>query len=147
MHLSVFSLRLELRSRKALENQYLFHGSVYAFNSFFVPRAFDKRLYDTHDTWFYRYLHGEGEDCIQINDCSCLTVWVGLTACQTQKTKLKLKHLWEQGAPWCFSGALRSLRILRLFCTYFIHRLLLQNQKKRWKASNVFKKTKCGTAK
>ncbi len=59
-------------------------------------------------------LHGEGEDCIQINDCSCLTVWVGLTACQTQKTKLKLKHLIEQGAPWCFRGPYAAC----VFCVY-----------------------------
>ncbi len=39
---------------------------------------------------------------IKRNDHSCFhNSW------PNSKTKLKLKHLWEQGAPWCFGGPMQ----------------------------------------
>ncbi len=54
------SLRLELRSRKAIAKQYLFRDSV-RFQLVFFFFVSSKRLYDIHVTWFDRFLRREGD--------------------------------------------------------------------------------------
>ncbi len=91
----------------------LFHDSVHFQLKkqkvfFFFGKS--KRLYDIHVTWFGRFLRRENVTAhsITINYHSCFrNRW------PDSKTKLKLKHLWEQGAPG-ISGALRSLHILQI---------------------------------
>ncbi len=55
------SLHLESCSRKALEKQYLFRGSV-RFQLIFLVSS--KRLYDIHVTWFDRFLRREGASAL-----------------------------------------------------------------------------------
>ncbi len=53
------SLRLESSSRKVLDRQYLFHGSL-CFQ--LVVLVSSKRLYHIHIAWFEWFLHCKGND-------------------------------------------------------------------------------------
>ncbi len=57
------SLRLESRSRKALEKQYLFCGS-YKLSVFFFFLSKSKRLDDIHVTWFGWFLRRERDSTL-----------------------------------------------------------------------------------
>ncbi len=94
------SLRLESRSRKALEKQSLPRLVRFQLVFFFVCFFSNKRLYDIHVTWFDWFLCRDGDSArIKINYHSCFhNSW------PNSKTNLKLKHLWEQGSPWCSGG-------------------------------------------
>ncbi len=92
-HLSV-SLRLESRSRKALISS----AAPYAFNSFFFPRARVCTIFMLHNLTYF-YIERVTAHRIKINDHACFhNLW------PNSKTKLKLKHLWEQGGPLVFQG-------------------------------------------
>ncbi len=82
MHLSVSttnSLRLESRSRKVLETQYLFHGLRFQLVFFFVSSL-------CQETDFY--VERVTAQRIKRNDHSCFH-----NRLPNSKTKLKLKHL------------------------------------------------------
>ncbi len=104
------SLRLESRSRKALEKQYLFHGSVRFQLVFFF---FVSSLCQETDFYVERVTAHH----IKINDHSCFH-----NRLPNSKTKLKLKHLWEQGGPLVFRGptqlAYSAYREDRLWSVY-----------------------------
>ncbi len=73
----------------------------------FLSRARDCTTFTLQDSTDF-YIERVTAHRIKRNDHSCFhNCW------PNSKTKLKLKHLWEQGGPWCF-GALCSLRILRI---------------------------------
>ncbi len=58
--------------------------------------------------WLTFYVERVRAHNIKIIDNSCFhNHW------PTSKTKLKWKHLWEQGVPWCFRD-IHSLRILHI---------------------------------
>ncbi len=79
-----------------------------SFTSFiiFLIRARDCTTFTLHDLADF-YVESVTAHHIKINDYSYFhNRW------PNWKTKLKWKHLWERGGPWCF-GALHSLRILR----------------------------------
>ncbi len=86
-----------------------------------------KRLYDIHVTWFDWFLLREGD--IKRNGHSCFhNRW------PNSKTKLKWKHIWEQG---CF-GALHSLRFLRIgrigsVCAYNVFMFIYFQTLQAWK--------------
>ncbi len=86
------SLRLESRSWKELEKQYLFCGLC--FQLVFILFIF---LSLCQETDFY--VERVTAHRIKINDHSCFH-----NRLPNSKTKLKLKHLWEQGGPLCFGG-------------------------------------------
>ncbi len=79
-----------------------------SFTSFiiFLIRARDCTTSTLHNLADF-YVESVTVHRIKRNDYSCFhNRW------PNWKTKLKWKHLWERGGPWCF-GALHSLRILR----------------------------------
>ncbi len=85
---------LESRLRKALISS----ATPHAFNSFFFSRARDRTTFTLHDLIDF-YLERVTTHRIKINDHSCFhNRW------PNSKTKLKLKHIWEQGGPWRFRG-------------------------------------------
>ncbi len=88
------------RSRKALEKQYLFRGSVRfkLFFFFFLSRARDCTTFTLHDLTDF-YVERVTAHRIKRNEHSCFhNRW------PNSKTKLRLKHLWEQGGPLVFRG-------------------------------------------
>ncbi len=90
-HLSVFHSISNRACRKLLRNS-ISSETRCAFNSFFLSPARDVRI---HVTWFDRfYVDWVTAHCIKINDYSCFH-----NLLPNSKTKLKWKHLWEQGAP------------------------------------------------
>ncbi len=104
------SLRLESRSQKALEKQYLFRDSVrFKLIFFFVSSLGQKTvLHSYYMIWLIFYVERVTAHRIKRNDHSCFH-----NRLPNSKTQLKLNHLWEQGGL-VFRGALRSLRILRI---------------------------------
>ncbi len=75
---------------------------------FFSPQTRDCTTFTLHDLTDF-CVETVTAHRIKRNDHSCFhNSW------PNSKTKLKLKHLWEQGGPLGVSGALRSLRILRI---------------------------------
>ncbi len=64
----------------------------------FLVRARDCLTFMLHDLADV-YVESVTAHRIKRNDHSCFhSRW------PNSKTKLKLKHLWEQGGPWCFGG-------------------------------------------
>ncbi len=59
-----------------------------------------KKLYDFHVTWFDWLLHRKGDSTA----LQWIIIHVFKAAGQIQSTKLKRKHLWEQGGPLVFRG-------------------------------------------
>ncbi len=107
------SLRLESRSRKALEKQSL-SAARYAFISLFKSRARDFTTFTLQDLTDFYVERATAPLTIHYHSCfqSC---W------PNSKSKLKWNHLWEQGCcssvvppPWCFGGELRILCIQRI---------------------------------
>ncbi len=94
-HLSVFhSVSIRARGRHSWNSI----SSRYAFNSFFFFQTRDCTTFTLHDLTDI-YVESVTAHRIKINDHSCFhNSWLN------SKTKLKLKHLWEQGGPWCFGG-------------------------------------------
>ncbi len=82
------SLRLESRSRKALEKQRLFCGSL-CFQLVFFS-LLSKRLYDIHVTGFDWYLSRKGDSTA----LQYIIIHVFIAAGQIQKTKLKWMNEW-----------------------------------------------------
>ncbi len=81
-------------SRIALESAHLFRDSVRFQLVFFCAR--DIRIFKLHNLTDF-HVERLTAHRIKINDHSCFhNLWPNV------KTKLKLKHIWEQGAPWCF---------------------------------------------
>ncbi len=100
------SLRLESCSQKVLEKQCLFRGLVH-FRLVFFVRSRDCTTFTLHVLADF-YTEMVTTHRTKINDHSCFhNRW------PNSKTKLKWKHIWEHGGPWCF-GALCSLCILRI---------------------------------
>ncbi len=93
-----FTPCLESRLRKVLEKQYLFRGSV-RFQLFFFfclePWSKDCMTFTLHDLTDF-YVERVTAYCIKINYHSCFH-----NRFLNSKTKLKLKHILEQGGPWC----------------------------------------------
>ncbi len=102
MHLSVFHSISNRASGK--------RSSVpapYAFNSFFFPES--KRLYDIQVTSFY--IERVTAHRIKINDHS-----------------LKLKHIWEQGAPWYCGGPTQLVYSLYREDRLWVHHVMSLTQ-------------------
>ncbi len=88
------SLRLESRSWKPLEKQYLF-AVRFQLIFYFFSQTRDCTTFTLQDS----YIESVTAHCIKINVHSCFhNSW------PNSKTKLKLKHLWEQGGPLVFRG-------------------------------------------
>ncbi len=66
---------------------------------FFLSQDLVKRLYHIYVTWFDRFLHREGDNVLHSNKWSFM-----FNRLPNSKTKLKLKHLWDQGGPLVFWG-------------------------------------------
>ncbi len=90
------SLRPESCSRNSMSS-----AARYAFNLFFFVSS--KRLYDSHVTWFDRFLHKKRrQHHIAINYHSCF------------HSRWPNSNIFESKGPPGVSGALCSLRILRI---------------------------------
>ncbi len=88
------SLRLESRSRKALISSM----APYTFNSFFFSRARDCTIFTLHSLTDF-YVERVTAHRIKRYDHPCFhNLW------PNSKTKLKLKHVWEQEGPLVFQG-------------------------------------------
>ncbi len=97
---------------------YLFRGSVRFQLIFFLSRAFVKKLYNIHVTWFDRFVCREvTANRIKWNDHSCFHNWW-----PNSKTKLKYKQLWEQASQLAYSAYKEDRLWVHLshFCKYFI---------------------------
>ncbi len=98
------SLRLESHSQKALEKQRILrNGHLFTVRFqlvfFFFSRDWKKTRDCTTFTLQDFYIESMTAHRIKINDHSCFhNSW------PNSKTKLKLKHLWEQGGPLVFRG-------------------------------------------
>ncbi len=101
------SLRLESRSRKALEKQYLFRDS-YKLSFFFLSKS--KRLDDIHVTWFGWFVRRERDSAPHKNKRS----FMFSEPLAKIKNETKIKTSLRARGPPGVSGALRSGCILRI---------------------------------
>ncbi len=137
MYLSVFH-SVSNRAHGMHSRNSVSSAARYTFNSFFffLSQTRDCTTFTLHDLTDF-YIERVTAHRIKRNDHSCFhNSW------PNSKTKLQLKHLWEQGAPWCFGGptqlaysAYREDRLWvkvilsvyrcvnkHLTCTYTLHR-------------------------
>ncbi len=84
--------------RVSLEKQSLPRLGTLSTRFFFFSQTRDCKTFTLHDLTDF-YVERVTAHRIKRNYHSCF-----LNSWPNSKTKLKLKHLWEQGGPWCFGG-------------------------------------------